>query len=295
MNRSRLQIAKADIIKHFDDLPSHVLKTKDIRKSFSDQRAFWRLAQNTTATHFINFLQKNAKLKEIEMPFPQRPLTCYAWGEVSLLEVLLGLKPNLHFSHYTAMRIHGLTEQTPNTIYITDERKQSTSSVKTVFTQPEIDHTFQQPYKISQNYVEYAGKKVFLLNGKDTGHFGVVDHATNDDNGKEVRVKVTSIERTLIDCAVKPIYAGGIYETAKAYELAKEYVSINKLVAMLRRLDFTYPYHQAIGYYLERANYKSSQLDLIKRLPMELDFYLTHQAGGLRYEKDWRLFVPEGF
>jgi hypothetical protein len=295
LNRSRIQIAKADIIKYFDGLPNHVLKIKDIRKSFSDQKAFWRLSQNTTATHFISFLQRNAKLKEIEIPFPQRSLTCYTWGDVSILETLLGLKPNLHFSHYTAMRINGLTEQTPNTIYITDERKQSTPVPRKIFTQSEIDNAFQQPYKISQNHAEYANKKIFLLYGKDTGHLGVIEQKTNDDDGQEVNVRVTNIERTLIDCTVRPVYAGGIYEVAKAYELAKDLVSVNKLVAMLRKLDFSYPYHQAIGYYLERANYKSNQLDLVRRLPMDVDFYLTHQEGNSRYDKKWRLFVPEGF
>jgi predicted transcriptional regulator of viral defense system len=99
----------------------------------------------------------------------------------------------------------------------------------------------------------------------------------------------------LIDATVKPMYAGGVFEVAKAFALAKDRLSVNKLIPMLRRLDFTYPYHQAIGYYLERAGYKSSQLDLVRRLPMEHDFYLTHEMGETRYEPTWRLFVPNGF
>lgn len=58
---------------------------------------------------------------------------------------------------------------------------------------------------------------------------------------------------------------------------------INKLVAMLKRLNFIYPVHQAIGYYAERAGYKSSQLDLLKRLPMEHDFFLSHAMTDTRY------------
>jgi hypothetical protein len=82
---------------------------------------------------------------------------------------------------------------------------------------------------------------------------------------------------------------------AKAFELAKERASVNKLVATLRKLNFAYPYHQAIGYYLERAGYKSSQIDLVRRLPVEHEFYLTHDMGETRYVKEWRLFVPHGF
>ena len=58
----------------------------------------------------------------------------------------------------------------------------------------------------------------------------------------------------------------------------------------------TYQYmHRLIGYYAERAGYKSSQLDLLKRLPMEHDFFLSHAMTDTSYVKLWRLFVPNGF
>jgi predicted transcriptional regulator of viral defense system len=110
-----------------------------------------------------------------------------------------------------------------------------------------------------------------------------------------VPARFTNLERTLIDITVRPVYAGGVFEVAKAFALAKDRVSINRLVAMLRKLDFAYPYHQAIGYYLERADYKPSQIDLIRRLPIENDFYLMHEMGDTRYVSNWRLAVPEGF
>ncbi len=45
-----------------------------------------------------------------------------------MLAILLDLKKDLHFSHYTAMRAHGLTEQSPKSIYLTDERTASHAS-----------------------------------------------------------------------------------------------------------------------------------------------------------------------
>lgn len=108
-------------------------------------------------------------------------------------------------------------------------------------------------------------------------------------------VRLTNIERTLIDAAVRPIYTGGISEVAKAFQFAKEQVSVNRLGAMLKKLSYTYPYHQSIGYYLERAGYRSSQLDLLRRSPMEYDFYLDHGMQDTKYIKDWRLHGPRGF
>jgi predicted transcriptional regulator of viral defense system len=103
------------------------------------------------------------------------------------------------------------------------------------------------------------------------------------------------LERTLIDITVRPVYAGGVFEVAKAFELAKDKLSVNALTAMLKKLKYTYPYHQAIGFYLERAGYKSSLTDLLRKIPMKFDFYLTHQKGETDFVKDWRLHIPKGF
>lgn len=294
MSRSRIQIAKADIVKHFDALPSHVLKLKEIRAILADQRTFWRLAQNTTAEQFIEFLEKHSKLKSLEFDFPQRVEKCYVWGDVPLLAVLLGLKKDLHLSHYTAVKMLGLTEQSPKSIYLTDERS-SYSTEREPLSQSDIDQSFSRPERISQNWVEYEDRKIYLLNGARTDHLGVVAQQVNDDEGQEVEVRLTNVERTLIDITVRPAYAGGVFEVAKAFELAKDDVSINKLLAMLRKLDFAYPYHQAIGYYLDRAKYKTAQLDLLRRLPIERDFYLTHDMGKTRFDSKWRLHVPDRF
>lgn len=82
---------------------------------------------------------------------------------------------------------------------------------------------------------------------------------------------------------------------AKAFENAKGDVSINKLVSMLQKLDFTYPYHQAIGYYLERAGYKTSQIALLDNFPKESDFYLTHGMGTTTYIENGVYLSHKGF
>jgi len=296
MNRSRLQIAKPDIIKFFDELESPILKLRQIQSILSSQRGFWRLAQSTLAADFIAFLEQHAKLRQIEFAFPQRSETLYVWGEVSLLTTLQGLRKDAYFSHYTAMRMLGLTEQTPTAVYVTEDRSQGAQRSLVKLTQLDIDQAFKRPARVSQNFVIHEGRKIYLLNGAYTGHLGVTIERVNDDSGQEVLVRLTNLERTLIDITVRPAYAGGVYEVAKAFDIARERVSVNKLVTTLRKLEFSYPYHQAIGFYLERAGYRSSLLDLVRRLPMEHDFYLAHDMEAkTRYVSDWRLFVPDGF
>jgi hypothetical protein len=293
MSTSRIQIAKADIFSFFDQSFSRVFKPKELAAILTSHRGFWRLAQSTNTTDFVKFLTDYGKLRLIDFKFPVKPEKCYVWGEMPLLQVLTHLKSGVHFSHYTAMRMHGLTEQIPKSIYMTGER--SNAAEPGVLDLSAMIGAFSQPPRVSSNWVEYDGHRIYLLNGAHTDHLGVVKQAVSDDNASQIDASLTGLERTLIDIAVRPFYAGGVFEVAKAFEIAKNAVSINKLVAFLGKLNFTYPYHQAIGYYLERAGYPANRIDLLRGLPIKHDFYLVHGMGKTSYSKRWRLFVPEGF
>jgi hypothetical protein len=179
-------------------------------------------------------------------------------------------------------------------LYLSHERF-SHAQWNTPLTQSAIDEAFQRPARVSNNVADIENWQVLLINSANTGELGVLDHENQLSAESRMRVRTTNIERTLIDAVVRPAYSGGVFEVAKAFELAKDTVSVNAMGAMLGKLQFTYPYHQAIGFYLERAGYRASALNLMRRFPMEFDFYLTHEMSATRYEKAWRLYVPEDF
>jgi predicted transcriptional regulator of viral defense system len=125
-----------------------------------------------------------------------------------------------------------------------------------------------------------------------TGNAGVIESIGYEGE----KIRVTDVERTLIDIAVRPEYSGGPYEVLKAYRLAKEKVSINRLSALLKQISYVYPYHQVIGFYLDRAGvYKKSQLDLLRKFEMKYSFYLMHKMSDVDFSEKWRLYFPEGF
>lgn len=293
MNRSRLQIAKPDIVSFFSEKAPQVMKPRQLSAILSEQRRDWRLAQNTTIEHFVAFLTKNADLTRHAFEFPTRPETLFVWGKVPLFEILQHLKTKSYFSHYTAMRMHGLTEQVPKIIYISHERTSTTTNLD--LNQAAIDEAFQGPARVSNNAVNFGDQRIVLLNGAFSDELGVISQTIQHGSEARVSVRATNLERTLIDAAVRPVYSGGVFEVAKAFELAKETLSVNSVSAMLKELNFTYPYHQAIGFYLERAGYRASTLDLLRRFPIKFDFYLTHGMAETSFDKTWRLHVPKGF
>lgn len=296
---TRLQIAKPDIEKAFSQ-GTPVLRPTDLAEIFSQGRSFWRLAQRTTLREFSTFLREKSHLREISIQMPRQVISGYTWGDVPLLETLLGLVKDSYYSHFTAIRIHGLTEQLPKTIYLSREKHRVDFPKKEpspLYPQENIDEAFRKPPRVSNNEAELqtAGVRVMLLETASHAGLGISTGEVNFGGERPLHLRYTSLERTMIDIVVRPFYAGGVFEVAKAFENAKDRLSVNAMRAMLKQLRFGYPYHQAIGYYLERANYRASQVELFRREPMERDFYLTHSMGRTTYHSRWRLHVPEGF
>lgn len=106
-------------------------------------------------------------------------------------------------------------------------------------------------------------------------------------------VDVTSLERTLVDSTVRPGYSGGVPAVLQAFRLARDRISVTKLLGILRKLDYTYPYHQSIGFYLERAGYTEADQTLVKELGAKFDFYLSHGLNNPAFDPNWRVFFPK--
>jgi hypothetical protein len=285
---TRIELAKPEVVKYLDGYLQRVFEKEDLRKVFETRRESWRLAQSMSLGKFIGYLVNNTALREARFDFPNRPIVRYFWGDAPLYSLLMTLKPKSYFCHYTAVYMHELTEQIPKTVNINFEQIERPRP-KTGLVQKKIDFAFKTSTRMSKNIAEYQEYKIRLLNGKQTGNLGVIETSFEDAN-----VHVTDIERTLIDIAVRPEYSGGIYEVLNAYKRAAGKVSVNKLVATLKKINYIYPYHQVIGFYLETSgSYETTQIELLKALPMQNDFYLAHRMEDTEFSKTWRLYYPK--
>ena len=71
-------------------------------------------------------------------------------------------------------------------------------------------------------------------------------------------------------------------------------MSVATLLATLKRLNYLYPYHQAIGFYMQQAGYAPKQYERLKEPGLNFDFYLGHDIRDRDYSAEWRLFYPKG-
>ncbi|MDA7503363.1 hypothetical protein OAF98_03870 [Planctomicrobium sp.] len=286
---SKLETASDQI---FTTLKEHsrIITHAELQSILRENQQTWRLPQSMSVRKFIEFLSEKGKLKTYRFEFPHRPALRYTWGDIGLSDVVQSIQKKGYFSHFTAMQQHDLTEQVSKTIYFNIEQRLTGGGTEP--TQAGIDRAFKGKCRISKNAVTVNDQTIRLLNGRNTGEMGVMEVAGIEQFPK----RVTNIERTLIDITVRPVYSGGVYQVAQAFVAAQEQVDVKRLASYLRKLNFTYPYHQSIGFYMERAgNYSTSQMNQMGDFELQYDFYLDYGMKQTEYIKEWSLHVPKGF
>lgn len=283
---SKLSVASPLIQTFFNNSDKMIYSMTELRVILSGHRADWNLPRSLGVHQFMGFLQ-SLGLHDYEFNFLYETISRYTFGPIDdqlFLKIVASLKPKAYFSHYSALFLNQLTKQNPKTIYVNSEQP-TRPAPEGKLLQSNIDRTFKGAPRTTNNLAMVGEYTVYLLNGKNSGNLGVIE--TRDG------MKVTNIERTLIDAAVRPAYSGGVNEVLKAYKEAKQKVSVKNMKTYLKKLDFVYPYHQAIGFYLERAGYDRQNLKLIESIPMKFDFYLANQMRDMTYSEKWKLYYPK--
>jgi len=290
---SKLQAARGQIIAYFENLPRYALTDADLAGILFKRAGEWRLAANTSVDKFVRFLLEATAMRRVSIvPVGEnvhRTVTRYVWADASPYAVAATLESRAYLSHGTAVFLHGLTDQLPSVICVSREQSQQYGRESTL-EQEGIDNAFSQPERRSNALFTYDNFQVVLLHGKNTGRLevGTITY------GRE-QLSVTKLERTLIDITVRPAYAGGVYQVLEAYRRAQSDMSTSILLATLKKLDYIYPYHQAIGFYMQRAGYKPEQYERLRSLGLNHDFYLAHGLREREFDSAWRLHFPKGF
>lgn len=293
---TKFSVAHKKVIKSLKKENKQLFTLSDISALFYEKKEVWGLAISMNLDDFIENLVVNGDLKVIKLEFPNKTVSNYLIGnsDVPMNTLVLSIKENAYLSHYTALQYHSLTEQIPKTIYVTSERK-SKSSISVVkensLTQESLNIAFSKEQRISANCTIFNDYTICLLEGMATNNKGVIEIKNNDGH----IIRVTDIERTLIDIVVRPNYSGGIAEVLKAYKKAADKVSVNRISAYLSHINFIYPYAQAIGFYMEKSGaYTDKQISLLFK-KFSFDFYLTYSMKDVEYSEKWKIYYPKNF
>ncbi|HCS21431.1 MAG TPA: hypothetical protein DIW47_12870 [Bacteroidetes bacterium] len=269
-------------------------------KSFTDRkfsllldqnRPEWRIVPSKSFKQVLKYLlAKNLFLENIVHDNDGRPKSIYSWKTENEYSIAMGLKSNSYVAYYSAAFIHGLTLQIPKTLYINHEHTASSASSNSrgSLIQSAIDGAFAKPQRKSAEEYTFQDWRIILTNGMFTNRLGVIQSPEHGDG-----IHLTDLERTLLDISVRPAYSGGVFEVLEAYKRADDKLDVEKLKRYLTTLNYLYPYHQVIGFYLDRAGYSDHYTNLF-HYDLEHDFYLTYNMKLKEYSEKWKLFYPKG-
>jgi hypothetical protein len=284
----------AKALSFFEQSPKRVWLRNEIRDALQRNLIAWDAPSSLTTNRLIAFLSAHGSLNErrieAEEGTPYPSFVRFCWGDVSPYELGMSLRTGAYLSHGTAIFLHGLTEQIPTTLYVNKEQSNKGPGSGTPLSADAVKRAFANAARVSNYVFKYGEHRFVLVSGKFTDRLEV---ATMKGPVGE-SVDATKLERTLIDIAVRPVYAGGVFQVLQAYRSAKDRISVATLVATLKKLDHAYPYHQAIGFYMQRAGYEPKNLERLRTIGLNIDFYLTNKMKDPLYSPEWRLFYPEG-
>lgn len=249
------QIHTELVNQYFAARSDQVYAVSDLEHLFIEKHDEWNLPPSMTSYTFLQMLLTRTHLSQLRLRSRHysSPIL-YSWeGKASPMSVALRIKKDSAFFSHESAMWIHGLNENHNNIFINNEQSPT------------------------------------LINGKHSGRLEVQQSQAPSGHP----VDVTSLERTLVDITVRPGYSGGVPAVLQAFRSARGRISVTKLLGVLRKLDYTYPYHQSIGFYLERTGYSQADQTLAKDLGAKFDFYLSHGLRNPAFDPNWRVFFPK--
>ena len=288
---ARVKEAQTKIVAVLDEDGRRVFSPQDLIQLLDDHREDWWILSGITKSDFIKYLEQDLGLRKVVLAGPthQQKFIRYLWRDPSPIEVASSLRSTAYLCHSSAMFVHGLTDQLPKVLYVNYEQSVKPKS-SGALTQDSIDRAFRGKQRESTFAFDYEDYKFILLSGKNTKRLEV--HTKRLPQGG--KVQVTSVERTLIDIAVRPNLAGGVRQVLDAYRNGRRSALgwQNRRHSQTARLRLPVPSGNWLLLRSSRGFQK--QTDRLRELGMEFKFYLTHGMREIEYNERWQLFHPKG-
>jgi hypothetical protein len=279
----RLKRAEADIIAALSATGKRVYSQVDLRNALSRNRDIWELTRRISLEEFLEFLLRRNVIHahHFRSEKYEQDITKYSFGRVSDYELALSIRAKSYLSHGTAAELHNLIKPNKRRIYINSEQSAKAPPAGSM-EQASIDTAYARKQSTSGLIFQFQKREVVVLNGKQTGQLGVEMSASVPGGA----LRMTNLERTLVDIAVRPAYAGGAAAVLTAYRAARERASVDALIGILSKIGHRYPFHQAIGFLMSHSGYSDDQCAKLASLGLQHDFYVDYDIKNRAYSTD---------
>lgn len=202
--------------------------------------------------------------------------------------------PTGHFCHYTSVVFHELSNQVPNRVYIRKRDVGANRFRTDRLSDLQIRTQFLKPHRRSGDTETLGGGTIIFIAGGLHDEIGVVSVPSNYSEFPQGS-RITNLERCLIDAVVAPHYNGGITTLPGLFEEAVEQLDLQKLIEHYRELDFLYPYHQTLGFFLDHSGQEEAAAQWREHFPPTNRFFVDKAAkSSWSYDPKWQVYYPRG-
>ena len=264
------------------------------------ERELIKLLEQMYQDSFIGRKTKSAILKSVkrvDLKWNKKAdckLLTFNPSEIQIIDILAAFQPQHYMSHFSALYLHGLTNQRPEEYFLSKEIKRKTSPSSKEKIPEKIYQAFLKAPRKTNKYLSYQKTKITLLEKQDIGKIGVNKKLVTVNKKRPISLFFTSIERTLIDSIISPHYSGGIKTVVNAFSKAK--INIHELYKIYKAYSPFYPYWQSIGFLF----YKLKSVPISKKWlkyfsSKKIEFYLDKKFNeNWAYDSKWKIYYQKG-
>jgi hypothetical protein len=289
----KADLAKEDprqlILDFFASEPQQTFTEGELDQLYYDRRSSWNINRHMQVGYFYDVIEENKLLKKTEITINERKTRLWISPKATAYDIAGAIQDELVFSHGSAAFLHGLLDTPTKDIYLTERKNPDRLARENTLTQEAIDGAMQKPQRVSQNLIKYKSNKIHIITSKLPYSLPAETIIKN-----ERHFTVTSIEQTLIDIIVRPAYCQNSQTILKIYEQAKDKADPAKMIAAYKKMQYIYPYHQVMGFYMQKAGYDTKDYQPLTMMPKEFDFYVDYQLNDPKYDSQWRVYYPAG-
>jgi len=291
ISKQRVRDSSLAIQSILEAQPEMVWGSKDLEVLLAKTKNEWGSGNTVQDANILALLADRRILRTTVVDYNRGTTLLYVSPNAHRAEIGLAVRRGSYLAYFTALHLWDLTKTIPKLFQTNLEQFKKRQGEKPELEQLNVDKSFARPMRQSSEFAEFefteTKYRAQFLSGIKTERLGVT---TVQIGGREL--PVTDVERTLIDALVRPIYCGGVDEVLHAFQKAKDRCSVKRTLSYLKKMDFIYPYHQLLGFYLERAGYPAKELEQIEKIQTSIDFYLTYEMREKNYSKKWKVYYP---
>jgi len=165
-----------------------------------------------------------------------------------------------YIGYWSALNYHGLTEQTPSSVYLATTRYRNSRKL--------LDINFK--------FVTISSRKMFGIEETEIENY---------------KVNISSPEKTVVDCLDHPEHCGGIEELAKAIFFSKDEIDLKKLAKYAKRIGNT-AVIKRLGYITEVFGWKG-YVDLLSSFKLKSGYSHLDPGSPIkgRIKEKWKLYT----